>query len=156
MYIWSFLVCVFACGTKNGHLIGRRNDVTANMAALAVYMCLAASHLLDTPHSSVWVAQVQRALAQKFTVIIWYEGAALAISTWVFLFHCLGALDVSLLGCWKPSLNREVSYCAESLLGFGTALLAKERHDHAASVFCLGKYHLIQPLQEVYIYITYL
>ena len=40
-------------GIKNGHLIGRRNEVTANMAALAVYMCLAASRLLDTLRASV-------------------------------------------------------------------------------------------------------
>ena len=44
-------------GIKNGHLIGRHNDVTANMAALAVCMCLADSRLLDTLHSSVWVSQ---------------------------------------------------------------------------------------------------
>ena len=85
-------------GIKNGHLIGRRNDLTANMAALAVYMCLAASCLLDTPRSSVWVSQVRCALVQKFTVIVWCEGAALAISTWVFLFRYLGTLAVSVLG----------------------------------------------------------
>ena len=63
-------------------------------------------------------------------VIIWCEEAALAIGTWVFLFRYLGTLAVSVLGCWKPFLNGKVSYCAESLLGFGTALLAKERYDH--------------------------
>ena len=35
-------------GSKNRHLIGRRNDVTANMANLAVCRCFAASRLLDT------------------------------------------------------------------------------------------------------------
>ena len=35
-------------GINNGHLIGRRNDVTANMAAQAVCRCLAASRHLDT------------------------------------------------------------------------------------------------------------
>ena len=34
-------------GIKNRHLIGRRNDVTANMAALALYMCLVASRFLE-------------------------------------------------------------------------------------------------------------
>ena len=34
-------------GIKYGHLIGRRNDVTANMAALASYMCLATSRFLE-------------------------------------------------------------------------------------------------------------
>ena len=67
-------------GIKNGHLIGRRNKVTANMAALAVYMCLAASRLLDTLRASGWVSKARRTLAQKLTVIIWCEGAALAIS----------------------------------------------------------------------------
>ena len=76
-------------GIKYGHLIGRHNDVTANMAALAVCMCLAAS-ALDTPRSSVWVSQARRALAQKFTVIVWCEGSALAIGTWVYLFCYLG------------------------------------------------------------------
>ena len=84
---------------KNGHLIGRRNDVTANMAALAVCMWLAASRPLDTPRSSVWVSQARRALAQKFNVIVWCEETALAIGTWVFLFRCLGTLAVSVLGC---------------------------------------------------------
>ena len=46
-------VHVLVRGIKNGHLIGRHNDVTANMAALAVCMCLAASCLLDTRRSSV-------------------------------------------------------------------------------------------------------
>ena len=59
-------------------------DVTANMAALAVCMCLTASRLLDTPRSSVWVSQARRALEQKFTIIFWCEVTALAISTWVF------------------------------------------------------------------------
>ena len=69
------------CGIKNEHLIGRHNDVTGNMVALAVCMHLAASRLLDAQRSSVWVSQARRALAQKFTVIIWCEGAVLAIST---------------------------------------------------------------------------
>ena len=68
-------------GIKNGHLIGQRNDVTANMTALAVRMCLAAGRLLDTQRSSVWVSQARHALAQMVTVIIWCEGAALAIGT---------------------------------------------------------------------------
>ena len=34
-------------GIKNGHLIGRRNDITANMAALVLYICLAASRFLE-------------------------------------------------------------------------------------------------------------
>ena len=34
-------------------------------------------------------------------------------------------------GLLKAFLYGEVRYCAESLLGFSTALLAKERHDHA-------------------------
>ena len=89
------LVCVI----KNGHLIGWRNDVNANMAALAVCMCLAASRLLDYPRSSVWVSQAGRALVLKFTVIVWCEGTALAISTWAFLFCYLGTLAVSVLGC---------------------------------------------------------
>ena len=92
-------VRVLVRGIKNRHLIGRRNDVTTNMATLAVYMCLAGSHLLDTPRSSVWVSQVQRALAQTFTVIVWCEGTALAIGTWVFLFRYLGTLAVSAPGC---------------------------------------------------------
>ena len=41
-------------------------------------------HLLDTPRSSVWVSQARRALAQKFALIFWCEGTALAIGTWVF------------------------------------------------------------------------
>ena len=86
---------------------------------------LTASHLLDTSHSSVLVSQAQRTLAQKFTVIVWWEGTALAIGTWVFLFRYLGTLAVSILGFSKPFLYGEVSYCAESLPGFGTALLAK-------------------------------
>ena len=81
--------------------------------------------------SSVLVSHVQRSLVQTFTIIIWCEGVALAISTWVFLFCHLGTLAVSVLGCWKTSLYHKVSYCAESLLSFGTALLAKERHNHA-------------------------
>ena len=87
------------CGIKNGHLIGCRNDITANMAALAVCMCLVASRLLDTPRSSVWVSQARHALAQKFTFIVWCEGTALAIGMWVFLFSYLGTLAVSVLGC---------------------------------------------------------
>ena len=87
----SFPVCAFVRllvrGIKNGHLIGRRNEVTANMAALAVYMCFAASRLLDTLRASGWVSKARRTLAQKLTVIIWCEGAALAISTGVFLFR---------------------------------------------------------------------
>ena len=89
MFVRSFVhsfVHLLVCGTKNGHLIGRRNDVTANMATLAVCMRLAASRLLDTPLSSVWVSQVRCTLAQKFTVIVWCEGTALAIGTWVFCF----------------------------------------------------------------------
>ena len=71
-------------GIKNALFIGLRNDVTTNMAALAVCSrCLAASRLLDTPRSSVWVSQAQRALAQKF-IIFQCEGTALAIGTWVF------------------------------------------------------------------------
>ena len=126
-------------GIKNGHLIamiGRRNDVTANMAPLAVCMCLTASRPLDTPCSSVWVSQARRAIPQKFTVIVWCEGTALAIGTWVFLFHYLGTLAVSVLGCRKPFLYCEVSYWAESLLGLGTALLTKERRDHAVLSWC--------------------
>ena len=86
-------------GIKYGHLIGRCNDVTANMAILAVCMCLTASRLLDTMRSSVWVSQVRRALAQKFTVVFWCEGTSLANSTWVFLFRYLGTLAVSARGC---------------------------------------------------------
>ena len=63
------------------HLIGRRNDVTTNMATLVVRMCLAASRLLDTLRASGWVSKARRTLAQKLTVIIWSEGAALAIGT---------------------------------------------------------------------------
>ena len=74
------------------------------MAALAVCVCLAVSRLLDTLRSSVWVSQAQRALAQKFTIIVWCEGTALAISMWVFLFRYLGTLAVSVLGCRKPFL----------------------------------------------------
>ena len=118
-------------GINNGHLIGRRNDITTNMAALAVCMCLAASHLLDAPRSSVWVSQARRALVQKFTVMVWCEGTALAIGMWVFLFSYLGTLAVSVLGSFKPLLCGEVSYWVESLLCLGTALLAKERHDQA-------------------------
>ena len=84
---------------KTGILIGPHNDVTTNMATLAVCMCLVASRLLDTPRSSVWVSQERRALAQKFTVIFWCKGSALAIGTWVFLFRYLGTLAVSVLGC---------------------------------------------------------
>ena len=68
-------------GIKNGHLIGRRNDVTANMAALAVRMCLAASCLLDILHALGWVSKAQRTLVQKLTVIFWCEEAALTIGT---------------------------------------------------------------------------
>ena len=83
----------------NGHVIGRRNDVTANMAALAVHMCLTTSRFLDTLRASGWVSKVRRALAQKLTLIIWCEGAALAINRGVFLFHYLDTLAVSILGC---------------------------------------------------------
>ena len=86
-------------GIKNGHLIGQRNDITANMAVLAVCMCLAASRLLDTLCSSVWVSQMRHTLAQKFTVIFWCEGTALAISMWVFLFRYMDTLAVSVVGC---------------------------------------------------------
>ena len=72
---------LLVCGIKNGHLIGRHNGVTANMAALAVRMCLAASRLLDTLLASGWVSAAQCTLAQKLTVIIWCEGAALANGT---------------------------------------------------------------------------
>ena len=68
------------------------------MAALAVRMCLAASCLLDTLRASGWVSKARRTLAQKLTVIIWCEGAALAIGTCVFLFRYLGTLAVSVLG----------------------------------------------------------
>ena len=95
--VHSFILLLVR-GIKNGHLIGRRNDVTTNMAALAVCICLAASPL-DTPRSSVWVSQAQRALVQKFTVIVWCEGSALAIGTWVFLFRYFGTSTVSILGC---------------------------------------------------------
>ena len=86
-------------GIINGHLIGRRIDVTTNMAALAVCMCLAVSHLLDTPHSSVWVSQARLALVQRYTIIVWCEGTALAIGKWVFLSPYVGTLAVSVLGC---------------------------------------------------------
>ena len=56
----------------------------ANMAALAVCSCLAVSRLLDTPHSSVWVSKARHAHAQKFTVISWCDGTALAIGMCVF------------------------------------------------------------------------
>ena len=81
---------------KNGHLIGRHNDVTTNMAALAVCMCLAASHLLDTSRS--WVFQAQRALAQKFTVIFWCEGIALAIGILTIYVSFIRVLWLSALG----------------------------------------------------------
>ena len=83
-------------------MIGQRNDVTANMATLAVHMCLAASRLLDTLRASGWVSKAQRTLAQKLTVIIWCEEAALAIGTWVFLFRCLGTLALSVLAAESP------------------------------------------------------
>ena len=86
-------------GIKNEHFIGRRNDVTANIAALAMCMCLTASCLLDTPLFSVCVSQARCALGQKFTVIVCCEGTALAISAWVFLFCYLSTLAVSVLGC---------------------------------------------------------
>ena len=92
-------VCLLVCGIENGHLIGRHNDVTVNMAVLAVCKCLAANCLLYTPRSLVWVSQARHALAQKFTVIVWCAGTALAIGTWVFLFRYLGTLAVSDLGC---------------------------------------------------------
>ena len=89
-------------GIKNGHLIGRRNDVNANMAALALYMCLAASRFseaktLRAPHFGL--SQASSALAQTFTVIVWCEVTALGIGTWVFLFRYLGTLAVSAPGC---------------------------------------------------------
>ena len=74
------------------------------MAALAVCMCLAASRLLDTLRFSVWVIQAQRALAQKFTVIFWCEGIALAIGTWVFelfMFRLLGYFSCQRSGLLK-------------------------------------------------------
>ena len=73
-------------------MIGRHNDITENMAAVAVHMCPAASRLLDNLRASGWVSKARGTLAQKLTVIIWCEGAALAIATWVFLFRCLGTL----------------------------------------------------------------
>ena len=91
LYVHSF-VRLLVHGIKNMHLVGRRNDVTTNMAILAVCMCLAVSHLLDTSSSSVWVSQARHALAQTFTVIIW-------CSTWVFLFCYMGTLAVSAPGC---------------------------------------------------------
>ena len=85
--------------------------------------------LLDTPHSSFWVSKVRLTLVQKFTVIVWCEGAALAIGTWVFLFRYLCTSAVNVLSCRKPFLCGKVTYWAESLLGLGTALLAMERHN---------------------------
>ena len=66
-YVGRVCIRLLVRGIKNRHLIGRRNDVTANMATLAVCMCLTASRLLDIPRSSVWVSQVQHAHVQKFT-----------------------------------------------------------------------------------------
>ena len=74
-------VRVLVRGIKNGHLIGRCNGVTTNMAALAVRMCLAANRLLDTLRASGWISKARLTLAQKLIVIIWCEGAALAIGT---------------------------------------------------------------------------
>ena len=82
-FVRSF-ACACVALIKRAFDLDERNDVTANMAALAVCMCLAASRLLDTPRSSGWVTQARRTLAQKFTVIVWCEGAALAIGTWIF------------------------------------------------------------------------
>ena len=101
------------CGIKNRHLIGRRNDVTANMATLAVCMCLTASRLLDTPRSSVWVSQGRLALAQKFTVIVWCEGTALAIGMWV-IFFAIWVLYLSAL------------WAAESLFSMASKLLGQK------------------------------
>ena len=105
------LLCV---AFKNRYLIGRRNDVTANMAALAVCMCLAASHLLDTLRSSVWVSYARRALVQKFTV---FYGARelLWLSARGYFNYC-----VSLLGyfsCQRSGLLKALSLWRRKLLG---------------------------------------
>ena len=81
------------------------------MAALAVRLCPAASRLLDTLRASGWVSKARRALAQKLNVIIWCEGAALAIGTWVFLFRCLGTL------AQRSGLLKALSLSRSKLLG---------------------------------------
>ena len=106
---------------KNGHLIGRRNDVTANMAALAVCMWLAASRPLDTPRSSVWVSQARRALAQKFNKVrgncsgYWYVGIFVSLFGY---FSCQrsGLLKARSLSRSKL-LGRKLAWLGHCLIG---------------------------------------
>ena len=65
-----FPVCAFVRllvrGIKNGHLIGRSNDVTVNMAALAVFMCLATSHLRHSVLLSLGLPGTMRTCAEVY------------------------------------------------------------------------------------------
>ena len=85
-------------GIKNGHLIGQRNDVTANMAALAVYVPHSQPSLRHTTLLSLGLLGTTHTCAEVNCYCL-VRGNALAIGTWVFLFRYLGTLAVSVLDC---------------------------------------------------------
>ena len=87
-------------------------NATAHLASLSVCMYLAASRLLDTPRSSVLVSQVRCVLAQKFTVIIWYEGAVLAISMCMGMFVWL----FGYFSCQRSGMLKALSLSQNKLL----------------------------------------
>ena len=62
-------VCLLVRGIKNRHLIGRCNDVTTDMAALAAYICLAASCLLDTHAPQFWSLMCNAHLCRRLLLL---------------------------------------------------------------------------------------
>ena len=68
------LVRLLMRGIKNGHLIGQRNDITANMAALAVCRCLAQPSLR---HSAPQVGSPGRDAHLRRSLLLFSGGSEL-------------------------------------------------------------------------------